>query len=73
MATHAQVARQILAKAPPGVFAHAARDAVVHQNSATLERMFPGVAFAHRKVGPDEWELIGSCADGSVVVWRVGA
>jgi hypothetical protein len=72
-ATHAQIARNILVKAPPGVFARAAQDAVIRNDFTTLERMFPGMRFAHRKVDQDEWELVGTATDGSVVVWRVGA
>lgn len=71
MPTHAQIARQLVAKAPPGVFARAAVDVITRQDFTTLERMMPGVRFASRKVGPDETELIGTCADGTVVVWRL--
>jgi hypothetical protein len=72
MATHAQIARILAARAPSGVFAHAARDAVIHNDFTTLERMFPGMRFAHRKVGQDQWELAGTAVDGSVCLWGVG-
>lgn len=72
MPTHADIARNLVAKLPPGVFAHAARDAVIHQDFVTLERMLPGVGFATDKVGSDEWQLVGACTDGSTVIWRVG-
>lgn len=70
--SHAQIARQVIGSAPAGVFAHAARDAVIHGEFTTLQRMLPGVVFATRKVDSDDWELVGTCADGSVVLWRVG-
>lgn len=70
--THAQIARQLLANTAPGVFARAARDGVIHNDFTTLERMLPGARFAARKVNQDEWELVGTCTDGSIVVWRVG-
>lgn len=72
MITHAQIARNLLAAAPPGVFAAGARDAVADGDFTTLESMLPGVVFANRRINSDEWELVGTCADGSVVVWRVG-
>jgi hypothetical protein len=72
-ATHAQVARILADKAGPGVFARAAQDAVIRNDFSTLERMFPGMRFAHRKVGQDQWELAGTAADGSVCLWGVGA
>lgn len=71
MPTHAQIAREVVGKAPSGVFARAALDTVTRQDFTTLERMLPGVRFANRKVGPNQWELVGTCADGSVVVWGV--
>ena len=70
--THAQIAVRIAAKAPPGVFAHAARDAVAHNDFTTLQAMFPGVVFATQKVGTDLWELSGACEDGTVAYWGVG-
>lgn len=73
MASHAQIARALTAKIPPAALAHAMRDAVINDDHTTMERMLPGTVFAHRKVGADEWELTGTCEDGSVVVWRVGA
>lgn len=72
-ATHAQIARNLLAGRDPSVFARAAERVVTHQDYSLLERMLPGVVFASRKVGQDEWELVGTCADGSTVVWRLGA
>lgn len=72
MPTHAQIARNLTAQLPSGVFAEAVRDAVVHGQYLTLERMLPGVKFAHRKVNSDEWELIGTCDDGTTLIWRVG-
>jgi hypothetical protein len=72
-ATHAQIARTVVARSAPGVFARAALEAVTLGSHLTLERMLPGVVFANRKVGPDEWELVGTCVDGSTCVWRVGA
>lgn len=71
--THAQIARNLLAKQPVGVFAHAAQPAVLRGDYSLLERMFPGVKFASRKTGVDRWELVGTCTDGSVIVWGVGA
>lgn len=70
--TYAQIARDLVDQLPAGVFAHAARDAVIHQDFVTLTRMLPGVAFAVRKLGTDDWELAGTCEDGSTVLWRVG-
>lgn len=71
-ATHAQIARNLLVGLPDGVFAHAARESVIHGSDVLLERMFPGMKFANRKVGQDGWELVGTATDGSVIVWRVG-
>jgi hypothetical protein len=70
--THADIATATVNKLPPGLFAHAARDAVLHQDFAMLHRMFPGVIFATDRVTRDEWQLAGTCADGSTVIWRVG-
>jgi hypothetical protein len=72
-ATHAQIARQLVAQLIPGAFAHACLPAVQHDDFTHLEAMLPGVRFAIRKVGGDEWELVGTCTDGSAVIWRVGA
>jgi hypothetical protein len=73
-ATHAQIARQLVAaKLPPKVFAAAVRDGVINRDFSTLQRMLPGVRFDTRKVGQDEWELVGVCEDGSTVIWRAGA
>lgn len=71
--THAQIARRLTANMEPGLFAHAARDAVIHGQFGILERMFPGMIFATLKIAPDEWELTGTCEDGSTVTWGVGA
>lgn len=73
MPSHAQIARTLTAKMPPGVFAHAARDAVIHSDFVMLERMFPGMRFAVTPTGADQWELLGTCEDGSTVTWGVGA
>lgn len=70
--THAEIATKLVAKLPPGVFAHAARDGVIHSDFVTLERMLPGIRFAAMRVASDEWQLTGACEDGSSVVWRVG-
>lgn len=70
--THADVAQRLVAKMPPGVFAHAARDGVVHHDFILLERMLPGVRFSACRVESDEWQLAGACEDGSTVIWRVG-
>jgi hypothetical protein len=70
--THADIAAALVLKLPPGVFAHAARDAVLHQDFVTLKRMLPGVQFATIQVSPGEWELAGTCADGSTCIWGVG-
>jgi hypothetical protein len=69
--THADTARNHVATAP-NIFAYAAREAVIHHDNTKLERMFPGVTFAHRPVGPEQWELVGTCRDGSVVIWTIG-
>ena len=70
--SHAQIARRLTITMKPGVFAHAARDAVIHLDYTTLKRMFPGMEFGVRVLGRDRWELSGFCADGSVVTWDVG-
>lgn len=57
---------------PPGVFARAARDGVINHDFVLLERMFPGMKFEAFKTKPDEWELVGTCEDGSTVSWGVG-
>lgn len=72
-ATHAQIARHLTAQAPPGVLARGLRDLITHGDSITLERMLPGVRFASRKIDQDEWEVVGTCEDGSTIVWRAGA
>lgn len=72
MTTHADVAKGLIDKLPPGVFAHAALYAILHQDFVILNGMLPGVSFAVDKVGPDEWQLAGVCADGSTCIWRVG-
>lgn len=69
--THAQIARNIVSRAPAGVFARAASQVVTAGSYLELERMLPGVRFNSRLVGIDEWELVGTCADGTVVVWRL--
>jgi hypothetical protein len=71
--THGQIARRMTIGMAPGVFARAARDAVIHSDYRTLETMFPGMCFATRPVGRDQWELIGTGEDGSIVSWGVGA
>ena len=71
--THADIACQLAATLPPGVFGRAVRDGIVHHDYATLLTMFPGMQFSHRKVGPDTWELTGVGEDGSTAVWGVGA
>lgn len=71
--THAQVARRLTIGMKPGVFAHAARDACIHRDYTTLERMFPGMKFTAMQIGPDSWALNGTGKDGSIVTWQVGA
>lgn len=71
--SHAQIARRILAAADPRAFSYAARAAVIDGSYLQLEHILPGMKFAHRNTGPDQWELVGTCTDGSVVVWGVGA
>lgn len=71
-ATHAQIAKVLIAGRDPRIFAQACLPVVQRGDHSLLERMLPGVVFASRKVGPDEWELVGTCADGSVAVWRLG-
>lgn len=70
--THAEVAKELVAKLPAGVFAHAARDAILHLDFTLLNRMLPRVDFSATQTARDEWQLAGTCADGSVVIWRVG-
>lgn len=72
MPTHAEIATKLVATLPPGAFAHAARDGVLHSDFVTLESMLPGVRFAANKVAPDEWQLLGICEDGTTAIWRVG-
>lgn len=72
-ASHADVAWRLVAALPPGVFARAARDGVMHRDFVALEQMLPGVRFEVLKPAADRWELTGVCADGSVVTWGVGA
>ena len=72
MSTHADTAKRLVDKLPPGVFAHAARDAVLHQDFMLLRSMLPGMEFVTKPVGPDEWQLAGVARDGSTVIWRVG-
>lgn len=71
MPTHAEIARNMTIRMADGVFAHAARDAVTHADFTTLERMFPGMRFRARPLGPDAWELSGHGDDGSTVLWTV--
>lgn len=70
--THADIACQLVSELPPGVFAHAALDAVAHADFVMLERMLPGVRFSVHPLGVDRWRLTGVCADGSMAVWTVG-
>lgn len=72
MTTHADVATRLVGKLPPGVFAHACRDAVIHEDFSQLNAMLPELAFTAVRVAPDEWQLFGTCGDGSVAAWRVG-
>lgn len=72
-ASHAQIASLLVSRLPAGVFAHAARDGVMHRDFVSLERMLPGVKFEVLKPAPDRWELTGVCEDGSIVTWDVGA
>lgn len=72
MPTHAQIATNLVAKLPPGVFGRGALAAIQHQDFTTLETMLPGVRFATTKVGADEWQLAGACEDGTTAIWRVG-
>jgi hypothetical protein len=71
--SHSEIACRLIAELPPGVFAHAARDGVIHHDFIMLERLLPGVRFAVDKVDVDEWQLVGACEDGSVITWLVGA
>ena len=72
-ATHAQIAKMLIAGRDPKIFAQACLPVVTAGDHSVLERMLPGTRFASRKVGPDEWELVGTCADGSVAIWRLGS
>lgn len=72
MPTHANIAKKLVDKLPPGVFAHAAREATQHEDFTTLNRMLPEVEFTVLRTAPDEWQLYGSCGDGSVVGWLIG-
>jgi hypothetical protein len=72
MPTHAQIARLMTVDMPAGVFAHAARDAVIARDYTMLEKMFPGMSFAAVQIGPDRWALNGTGKDGSLVTWEVG-
>lgn len=71
--SHAQIARALTVGMDQRALAYAMRDAVIHSDFTTLERMLPGVTFTATKVGPDNWELVGTCADGSEIAWGVGA
>lgn len=71
-ATHAQIARNVVAMAPPGVFARAALPVVTQGSFVALEKMLPGIRWASRKLGPDKWELVGTCVDGSSCIWILG-
>jgi hypothetical protein len=70
--SHAQIARRLTIGMDQRVLAKAMADAVLHQDFLTLERMLPGMKFATMKVATSEWELIGTCEDGSTVTWGVG-
>lgn len=72
MTTNASVAARLITDLPTGVFAHAAQAAVIHQDFTLLKRMLPGVEFATNKIGPEQWTLAATCADGSSAVWNVG-
>lgn len=72
MSTHAQIARALTVGMDQRALAYAMRDAVIDADFSTLERMLPGVAFTATKTGPDQWALVGKCADGSEIVWGVG-
>lgn len=72
-ASHAEIASRMVSRLPRGVFAHAARDGVMHRDFLGLEAMLPGVKFEVQKPAADRWELLGVCEDGSVVTWGVGA
>ena len=71
-ASHADVARRLTANMAPGIFARGARDAVIHNDFILLERLFPGMKFATKKLDTDLWQLTGFCEDGSTVTWGVG-
>jgi hypothetical protein len=72
-ASHGEIASRLIDRLPPGVFAHAARAAVIHHDYLSLEGMLPGVKFYAVAQGPDSWILTGICEDGSIVTWGVGA
>lgn len=72
-ASHGQIASRLVARLPAGVFAHGARDAVMHRDFTALELMLPGVRFEVLKPAADHWDLTGVCADGSIITWGVGA
>lgn len=72
MSTHADIASQLVATLPAGVFGRAAVAAVQHNDFALLRQMLPGVEFSVEPLERDRWELRGRCADGSFVVWMVG-
>lgn len=71
-ATHAQIARNLLAGTDPAVFARAAQPVILHQDYTQLELMFPGMRFSSRPIGVDLVELVGTCDDGSSILWRLG-
>ena len=72
MSTHADIANQLVANLPPGVFGRAALAAVQYADFTLLEQMLPGILFGVVPLERDRWELRGRCADGSFVVWMVG-
>lgn len=72
MSTHAEIAKELVAKLPPGVFGRAAVAAAQQSDFTLLEQMLPGVRFDINQTGRDLWELAGVCADGSTVIWQLG-
>ena len=70
--THAEVACRLVGELPPGVFARAVQAGVMHHDFEMLKQMLPGVSFTSQKINPGVWELLGTCADGSVAVWLAG-
>lgn len=70
--SHADVARDLTNRLPPGVFARACLPAVQSQDFVQLEAMLPGVKFAVTPLARDMWDLTGVCKDGSIVHWGVG-